>query len=527
MLPPPSACGAPWQYRDWRPGQAEALTHIIDSPTRIRGLVLPTGAGKSLITTTLATLTGWRTAILTSTKGLQDQIGTAFHAVGLEDLRGQANYPCRALQVGGALEEYATDRSSRSCEAGPCKVGVACPWRDRGCGYYDAVRAATTTTVLVTNYQAWMAQYGYGDGLGDWDCLVCDEAHAAPEEVASFLASTLTSQQLRAVGLTPPDTEEMPAWSHWARAGRPRVQHQVEGLQARVKDGRTSEVAPLQLARTVLRLLDKLSTAAADQWVCTTRGSTTEFHPLDIGAQVERTLLHGIPRIVLTSATLTPKTVEALGLNPEAVSWYSAPSTFPVDRRPVIHVQTCRIDHRLDDAGTRLWLLRVDQILAGRADRKGIIHAGSYARAKLIYEHSTQAPRLLFHDRPGLQRQVERFRTSPAGTVLVSPSVTTGFDFPGPMCEFQIILKVPWPDAREPVMAARTRKDKDYPAYLAMQALVQAVGRGMRSESDRCEVLLLDDHVRWFLHKYRRFAPDWFLEAYRSQLTIPPPPPRL
>jgi Rad3-related DNA helicase len=90
-----------------------------------------------------------------------------------------------------------------------------------------------------------------------------------------------------------------------------------------------------------------------------------------------------------------------------------------------------------------------------------------------------------------------------------------------------VILKVPWPDSREPVIEARTVKDKTYPAYIAMQDLVQAVGRGMRSEDDQCETLILDDHVRWFLSKYRTFAPQWFLDAFRSCITIPIPPPRL
>ena len=122
---------------------------------------------------------------------------------------------------------------------------------------------------------------------------------------------------------------------------------------------------------------------------------------------------------------------------------------------------------------------------------------------------------------------IARFRSAGPGAVLVSPSVTTGVDFPGRACEFQIILKVPWPDARTPVVAARTVKDKSYPAYVAMQDLVQAVGRGMRSEEDQCETLILDDHVKWFIHQYRHFAPQWFLDAYRSVLTIPAPPPRL
>jgi Rad3-related DNA helicase len=60
-----------------------------------------------------------------------------------------------------------------------------------------------------------------------------------------------------------------------------------------------------------------------------------------------------------------------------------------------------------------------------------------------------------------------------------------------------------------------------------MQDLVQAVGRGMRSEDDQCETFILDDHVQWFVRQYKEFAPQWFLDAYRHSQTIPAPPPPL
>ena len=53
-----------------------------------------------------------------------------------------------------------------------------------------------------------------------------------------------------------------------------------------------------------------------------------------------------------------------------------------------------------------------------------------------------------------------------------------------------------------------------------MQDLVQAVGRGMRSEQDQCETIILDDHVQWFVRQHREFAPQWFLDAYRTQSNI-------
>jgi hypothetical protein len=38
---------------------------------------------------------------------------------------------------------------------------------------------------------------------------------------------------------------------------------------------------------------------------------------------------------------------------------------------------------------------------------------------------------------------------------------------------------------------------------------------------------ILDDNARWFMSKYKHFAPKWFLEAYRRAETLPMPPPVL
>ena len=153
------ACGAPPGFLEWREGQPDAICHVVDSPQRFSGLVLPTGSGKSLVAATLATLTGWRTAILTSTKGLQDQIGASFAETGIKDLRGQNAYPCRALDAGAIFHQYRPPYQSYvGCDQGPCRAGLRCPWRDIGCWYFDALAKAQRTRLLVTNYQAWMSQ---------------------------------------------------------------------------------------------------------------------------------------------------------------------------------------------------------------------------------------------------------------------------------------------------------------------------------------------------------------------------------
>ena len=113
--------------------------------------------------------------------------------------------------------------------------------------------------------------------------------------------------------------------------------------------------------------------------------------------------------------------------------------------------------------------------------------------------------------------------------VLVSPSVTTGYDFSQAECgfgrpQYLIVGKVPYPDTSEPVTKARHEDDKDWTSYQAMETLIQECGRASRSMGDKCEVFSVDDSTVWFMRLYGRFAPSWFLRRYMgTRDTVPDP----
>jgi Rad3-related DNA helicase len=72
-----------------------------------------------------------------------------------------------------------------------------------------------------------------------------------------------------------------------------------------------------------------------------------------------------------------------------------------------------------------------------------------------------------------------------------------------------ILIKVPFPDRSAAITQAR-EGDEEYTNYVAMQDIVQASGRAMRSEDDRCETFILDDQINWFRWAAKQHAPTWF-----------------
>ncbi len=272
--------------------------------------------------------------------------------------------------------------------------------------------------------------------------------------------------------------------------------------------------------------LATIEAARAKDWIVEEVEEGFQFDPIRPAKYAELKLFCKIPRVVLTSATIRPKTLFMLGVGQDRFDFLEFPSDFDPARCPIYHIPTMRNDHSVSDFS--MLYLKADQIVAKRRDRKGIIHTISWARKQEVL-NCTQYSEQMISNLKGesVTKVIEDFRKSPAGTILVSPSVGTGYDFPGSDCEYQIILKVPFQDGRSKIVKARQEADKEYGPYQAMQSLVQMAGRGMRSRSDQCETFLLDDHAAWFIPKYASFAPKSFHQFFKTLGIIPKPPERL
>jgi Rad3-related DNA helicase len=138
-------------------------------------------------------------------------------------------------------------------------------------------------------------------------------------------------------------------------------------------------------------------------------------------------------------------------------------------------------------------------------------------------EKSRYAEWMMTHDTRNIRSVVESFKGREAPAILVSPSVVTGWDFPGDTCRWQLIAKLGFPDSRSEVVRARQEHDPEWVYYYTMQTLVQACGRGCRAPDDWCVCMVIDDNFTWFMRRYSHFAPQWFLDAVKWSNTIPQP----
>jgi ATP-dependent DNA helicase DinG len=550
----PIEWGLPPKFGKWRKHQPTMIAAGIDSQCKHHVNCSPTGSGKSPAYMLHALIRGDRVCVVTGSKGLQKQNNEDYKSLGLVDVRGRNNYKCLEWKF-------------LNCDEGHTKCDSH---RDGNCPYKQAIAAAKLSPIgCQTNYAMWLASNRFNEGLGSYDVLVLDEAHEAHEHLAAFLSVDLSIENLARswkfitylvdefsidwegypYDLSIPDSEDpIDQWAEWgkytARAydkivscfmstgpDAPPAKYSLKADERTLKD--------FALVRNVAKDLNTLATINADTWVAEASKAGTKFDPI-WPAMYNSYLFRNVPKVLLYSATITPKTMYLLGVSSQDFTFSEFDSTFPAELSPILWIPTLTLKYTSTERDKRDIVNRIDQIIRkGRNDRRGIVHTFSYDRQKYTIEFSDFKHQFKYNsndwlrgtDNKTIAQIIEDYKLSPPPSTLVTPSATTGFDFPDDSCRYNIIMKVPIPPAQSKVMKARLKKDPEYTDYLTVQDLSQAIGRGNRNERDWCEHFIIDDSIKWVSRKARHLMTRSFAKLLlnsrgyvNSVDTVPSPP---
>lgn len=557
-LPPPSVFGAPAKFKEWRDEQEEGLVLLDGSKRRTSILQMPTGAGKSLAAVMYAKMNGLRAMILTVDKGLEDVYEEDFRSIGLVDVRGANNYHCPALDKGGEFH-YLLQGRKPTADIGPCKSGVPCALKDGGCPLYDKQRQAKDAQIVSSNYANWMR----GDTdeklerWGKFDLLVCDEIHAAGNQVSSILTAELPLDELKfyfgSQLPTVPNVvnratakllgkglkSENEQWSQWVSQMVRAQTGALEGALAQLRHAKQSGALQRELLDDVQylhRLGNTLSTLHRrmnrdlPSWVIEvttawkSKRKIATFQPVWPGPYCEELLFRGVKKIVGMSATVHPYMVEKLGFRKNDFDFWEFDSSFPVENRPVYYFPVAFMRWDMPESEKKRWVHACDQMATVYRDEKGIVHTGSYERAEYYMKQSKYEGKgkLVGHTSYTTRDVVKKFKGSTRPLVLVSPSVGMGWSFDDDDARWQAIIKVQWPDKRGKLMARRCEEDKRYPHVLAMDDIVQKAGRIVRSRVDWGRTIITDMLFGdWYEKNAKQYAAKWFRRAVKTVSRIP------
>lgn len=519
----------PQRFSDFRRyagfDQLETAREIANAKERFYILNSPTGSGKSLLYSTAAKLMGpdARFLVLVGTKGLQAQV----LGDGLVDrlIYGHRNYPCLSRAplgfVGGGNSTPDADADTDDPE-----FRCAVP-RDR-CPYLGDVAALVAARSGIANNAYWMSigRYSDPDLLGKFDFLVCDEASNLPAWLAKAVAITITPGRLRKfLGVRDPRIPRHTAiedWQEWAKDQGLRVLDQRPYVEREDKKKFERFASDIGLLMQVANPDTFAGAGYTEPWIVTPfdNGQGVTFTPRWGSDFAERYLFRGIPKILLTSATITRQHARYLGIPDDQMRYREIPSPFDVRRRPVVWVPTTRVDYRMSD-GQR-WQLqqRVDEVIEAAITQNagnGVIHTGSYDRNQEIVRGSRFAAAIITHrqDSGDFAAALQRFKA--AGrmgrfAVIASPRMTEGVDLPGEEARWQLILNVGYPNSLDPIIKARAA-DPGYRNLVVAETFMQKCGRPVRGAEDFATTIVLDDHwshVRWDCP-----FPEWFRLGFR------------
>jgi Rad3-related DNA helicase len=528
----------------WREGQImgmAAVSGIIDKhrPDRWTSnppvLIYegPTGSGKSGFAMGVDVIAGG-VAVTTHTTDLQAQYRDAY---GIPTIMGKARYHCtnedwravwrnrygRRINSHGVEEPTADDCRLDS----PNMTNEAC----LECEYLVAKGACIAERRALLNvhyayYTTWWRRMGLG-------AIACDEVHGLPEVLASLSNVVLTGKNRQTYGWPKyPDANgssqlmygRLADWIPGALEATKDSMAITEAVSDPAEFKRLERKTDLLtqklkwLARRLRKAEDNdfyLRSANGEMLVRTT-DVTGSFGDLVSHTKYVRSAdqTPDPPKIiVLMSATIGDPIAltEELGLTNRDVYFYSAPATFPADRRPVFFWKKAPgISYRSSTEDWEYVISKMDLIMDMYPNERGLIHVSSWKQADMIVRLTRHKDRVRTPNR-GISRAaaVQQFITGPPNGVIVSPSWGEGLDFPDDYARFCILGKVKFLSLRDPIVGMKLKQPGGQRWYnwKAANSAVQSAGRIMRHSKDWGETWIVDGHWR----RVQKHVPQWFV----------------
>lgn len=499
----PADLHLPPRFASYRKGQLTASLDIVASDKRWSLLQAGTGAGKTLIAATVARLRSGRTLQLTGTRALQSQAVNDFGEAGLKLIQGASNYRC-------------IDSRRRTCEHGDDDTRARCQYRRRDstqlCTQVAAQQVAKDADWVIANYATWLAVGRYTpDALGAFDTLWADEGHDALSWLTDACAMTFTATELRSISVDTPPSDGN--WHDWSLVA-------IDAAVSAYRTARDRGTSPQQLTTLTelgKRLRELSASASGDsdvQWVGETVRSGWHWCPVWPAKFAEAKLWRGVPRVVLSSATLTHEDAKHLGLRRDDYSFHELDAGFSAARHPLYYLPVARIDKDMGEGEWRLVVNEWDRFIGARLKLgwRGVVQATSYEWAQRVMATSRHSEQMVTHDRRNAREVIAQFTRRDGPGVLVSPTVSEGHDFIDDICRWQVHVKLPFPNTLSPVLKARCTTDKNYRYHLAGRSFEQRCGRNMRKHTDWGENLVCDSHFGYMRGKpvfTRSFRATW------------------
>ena len=513
----PITIGLPKKFSSWRPVQAAAIERLLATRQPHVLLEAPPGTGKSLIGAALQRLSGEQLLYTCTTKHLQDQMLDDFpHA---QILKGRANYPTRNHPE-ITCDECEKTSDNPHCSHCVCTKEADGTWR-HDCPYIEAKQQLVSADLGIVNTALLLAEANFVGELSGWPWVVADECDLLEPQLMSFVTVGVGKRLIKRLHLRPPEFKtKTEAWKDWCKD----TLYQLEKSERDLGSWSTRDLKAVRLLTGKLRYW--LSVIDDTHWVhCTTdwnRGPWI-WKPVIVAPFAEEMLWKHGQRWLSMSASVfsVDQFCRDLGLDRGTVEFIRIPSAFPAENRPVFYWPIAKMNYREREQQLPSIGKALQQLVRAHPREKIMVHAPSYWLSQSAHTYLKKLGVPLFRFQNASERSivVQQFREHRGGAVLIATAMERGIDLPDDLCTVNVILKVPFLSLGDPQVRARLYSYKDGQTWYRLQAvrnLVQASGRGVRHQHDRCATYILDAQFGELMRTSRALFPSWWLAAVHT-----------
>lgn len=531
-----------------RPQQKIALEKIAAAYAagkRVVALEMPTGGGKSLVCKAVANAAVARggTHFLTSQRVLQDQYERDFPSPDIEILKGRSNYlcshedgqgndcsdaPCTRQRKGILGECVDAKLTTLDAEASPLRLAVnlALKPEEHLCPYWKQLQKCHDHKITLFNFSSFLFQQRIGR-FPKRHLMIIDEAHGTEGQLLNFVSLELTEWALFIVNVSiTRDITSKEQFAEWLR--ETDLLRKIDAIIKDSAEGTLEDDLDQVQLEAVKELQGKIQVfleyLEKTEWILEVveyerRGEPSKkivARPLFARHFAQGLLFRHAERVLCMSATILDVNVwaENLGLAPEEVELIQTPCDFPIENRPIFLTYAGSCSYKDLEATKPKLASEVVKILSKHAGQRGLIHTQSHALADFLASR-VRSDRFLFASEfEGSKDEMLKAHAKRPDSVLVSPGMKEGVDLKGDLARFQILLKVPYPSLADKVVKERMSRDGRWYSWLCALAIVQSLGRIVRSSDDFGWSYILDSGFDGFLKRSGDLIPDWVKQAF-------------
>lgn len=177
-----------------------------------------------------------------------------------------------------------------------------------------------------------------------------------------------------------------------------------------------------------------------------------------------------------------------------SAKYFKMESHFNWEKSPIIFYPGKKMSTRFLSENIQWAIDRVTAVIRSHSEDAGIIHSGSYELTNKIWNKLPKDVKkriILYKGSEEKGLALKKMNKKP-GMILMGPSILEGLDMIDDKSRFQIFLKVPYPHLGDKYVAAKLEYSQGWYNYVTSIAILQGVGRSVRTEKDWAVTYMLD-----------------------------------